>query len=1097
MKKKKFNSFLALLLAATMAFAQPASAYAAEVETAPVEVSESIEETEEAVTETETEEITAGETETEEVVTEEVSTGETAIETETETEEAVTEEVSTEETATETETEETVTEETTEEATTEEVTTEEVTAESVELKTAEELGFKTMTLSSAMIEEKAELSQVVTALASMKADEDYLENQVVYFAETEEEAKQIAECYGGTLAEYEFGVAVATIKATVKEAIDVAADPNSGLPAVYPNIVYKINDGWNTAETVETETAEEKEVQIIDKTEEEAEETETEISGIELPCEDEQLYATAPNDAYFADQWHHDTMNTVEAWNATKGKGVTVAVIDTGIDYEHPDLKGNYAGSYSTIGGDGRDDNGHGTHCAGIIAATANNGVGVSGMAPEAKIYAVKVLNARGSGSTADITQGVIHATSKKVDVISMSLGGVCWDALFQKAIDQATNQGIVVVAAAGNESVSQKSYPAAYNNVIAVAATDYYDELTYFSNYGKWVDIAAPGYNILATLPTNFKLKDTTYVGTGTGYGYMSGTSMACPVVAGTVALMLGNCDDGLRNRDDKTEVSTITKTLINSCDPYGAYAYWANDPNRWYPLADAEACTYAVDDSEVAMPDIYFSTTPSNKNVVLAGADQYFELKTSTEHAKIYYTINGSKPTAKTGRLYTGKIYMPASGKMKIQAVAVVGTKTSKVFSKTYTFDVRPEGLSSICEDEMTVAVGKSIQLSVNFAPYNTSNQKLIWSSDDASGKIKVNNKGKVTCKKGTEEGFSATITAKTDAKTVEGKQLEYKFKVTAVNGKAETLTLNATSLNMSYWAEDSRVTMKDKYGDKYVSTFKLVPSVTSGVETDQYLYKSSNTKVATVDSDGTIHAMGKGKATITVTANDGSGKKATCKVTVVTPVFDIYMETNTMFDEYDNVNIPIAAGCSVTVKTELNYDSSHYWYIPSNKKLDWTSDNPNVKVKNGKVTCGKDVLPGTKVTITAKAKDGFGATETLNFVVTDKIKKIVYVDPKKGETNYSSISCDLAVGEYIFDLLDGSYEYNGWLAAVTQNGSDQYCPYFYTETSNRDVVYRVNDYNAGRIIIGTKPGRSKVTYKVLDGSNTKFTINFKVTQ
>lgn len=1099
MKKKKLNRFLALTLAAAMALGQPASAYAAE----PAKAVECAESTEEAVTEEESEALPTGDNETAETV-EEPENEENVPGGEESTRETVSEEATEESTAAETETEKESEEieETAETAETVEETTEtaeetvEETKESVETAAAvetKEYGFTGMTLSSVRIEEKQELEPVVTALASMKAEEDYLEGQIVFFAETQEEANQIAECYAGTLVEYEEGVAVAEISAAVKDAVSAAADMNSSLPAVYPNIIYQINDGWETTVSAAEaeETAGETEADLVEREEEETEAETAERSGEELPYEDEHLYAAAPNDAYFGRQWHHETMNTVEAWNATKGNGVTVAVIDTGIDYMHPDLKGNVAGHYSTCdSSDGRDDNGHGTHCAGIIAAAANNGIGVSGMAPEAKIYAVKVLDKFGSGRTSNIVQGVLHATQKETDVISMSLGGICWDGAFQKAIDKAVSKGIVVVAAAGNDSVSQKSYPAAYNNVIAVAATDSYDRFTFFSNYGNWVDIAAPGLNILSTLPTNLRLADVAYVGTGTSYGYMSGTSMACPVVAGTVALMLGNYDETLRNRNDSTEVITITKTLINSSDPYGAYNYYEKNPNCWYPLADAESCTYAVDDSEVAMPEIYFSQTPSNKNVVLAGSEQYFELKTSTEHAKIYYTINGAKPTVKNGWLYQGKVYIPRSGKVKIQAVAVVGTKTSKVFSKTYTFDVRPEALSTSCKDEMTVAVGKSIQLSVIIAPSNTSNQKLVWTSDDATGKIKVNKKtGKVSCKKGTEEGFSATITATTEAKTTDGKQLEYKFKVTAVKGSAEGLTLNATNLKMSYWADKNNVNMIDSGGQAYVQSYKLVPSVEGGVETDQYLYKSSNTKVAVVKADGTISAIGKGTANITVTANDGSGKKAVCKVTVVTPVFHISAVTSTGFTQNAS-QIPIATGCSIQVATTVNYGSSLYHYVPNDKKLVWTSDNPNVTVKNGKVTCGKNVRPGTKVQITASAKDGFGASVTLNFVVTDKIKKIVYVDSRGRKA--SSVNAKLQVGYFMYDLLSG-----GRLAVITENNSNNFYGYCAVETSNRDVVYRTYDSQHGMVIVGTKPGTSKVTYKALDGSNAKFTINLKITE
>lgn len=1134
MKKKKLNALLALALAFSMAFCEPATALANGITEVPVEETSGSDETEVApaapVTEettseeegTEVVEETSGEEsgtetaqesieeKTEEDSTEaaqestEEKTEEGSTETAQESTEAVTEEGSTEaaQESTEAVTEESSTETAEESTETEEETTESATGEAAALseanrKTLKALGFKTMELSQAMIEEKAEYGAIATSMSSMKSGEDYLENEVVYFAESEEEALQIAECYGGTLSEYEYGIAVARIKQTVADAVKTAAIPEIGLPAVYPNIVYKVNDGWNAVadETTDSETtdSETEEPVLIDEEDVEHEEIiDPKYADIQLPCEDEHLYATAPNDTYYAKQWHHDTMNTVEAWNASKGNGVVVAVIDTGIDYNHPDLKGNILDSITTIDGadeKGYDGAGHGTHCAGIIAATANNGIGVSGMAPEAKIFSVKVLGDNGSGSTADITQGVIAATAKDVDVISMSLGGICWDSLFQQAIDKATAKGIVVVAAAGNEATIQKSYPAAYNNVISVAATDQDNQLTDFSNYGTWVDIAAPGLNILSTLPTGYTIKDVTYA--ATGYGYMSGTSMACPVVSGTVALMLGN-SDSLKNTNSKAGAAKITKTLLDSTVPDGASSeyYWADyepDPNYTYPLADAEATTYAVDTSEVAAPAIKFSTTPSDKNVVLAGAGQYFELTTTTPHSKIYYTINGKKPTAKTGFLYTGKISMPISGKIKIQAVTVVGSKTSKVFSKTYTFDVKATGLSSACGDTMTVAAGKSIQLSVDIAPLYVSSKKLEWTCDDAAGQIKVNKStGKVTCKKGTPEGFTAEITAKTK----DGTNLEKKFKVQAVNGTVEGLKLNKTDVKMSCWAETSGLSMKDTDGTKYVTSFTLQPEAAGGIKTEQYLYKSSNTKVAAVDAYGNVTALGKGKATITVTANDGSGKKAACKVTVATPVFDIYTYSSTGFSG-DSDYIPIGTGCSITMKSIINYGSSYYLYTPSNKKLDWTSGNPSaITVKNGKVTCKADAPIGQTYTVKVSANDGFGASQTITFKVVDAITKIYLTDRGR---EYTSARFSGKVGDGAYDLL-----YNGLLDFKTKNGTNNWYNGFTVTTSNRDVVYRYFDYDAdGVIIVGTKPGSSKITYTARDGSNKKFTISCKITK
>jgi subtilisin family serine protease len=218
-----------------------------------------------------------------------------------------------------------------------------------------------------------------------------------------------------------------------------------------------------------------------------------------------------------------------------KGAGVNVAIIDTGIDYTHLDLEDNFDTEllgYDFVNGDSdpMDDNGHGTHCAGIVAAVDNGG-GVVGVAPEAHLYAVKVLNSVGSGSVSDVIAGIQWSVANGMQVISMSFGG--GDGVGMKAAcDAAYNAGIVVVASAGNSGNpagkgDNVDYPARYDSVIAVAATDSSDNRARWSSTGPAVELAAPGVSIKST-----------YL--GGGYAIKSGTSMACPHVTGTAALVI-----------------------------------------------------------------------------------------------------------------------------------------------------------------------------------------------------------------------------------------------------------------------------------------------------------------------------------------------------------------------------------------------------------------------------------------------------------------------------------------------------------------------------------------------------------------------------
>jgi thermitase len=237
-----------------------------------------------------------------------------------------------------------------------------------------------------------------------------------------------------------------------------------------------------------------------------------------------------PNDTYYQGyQYGPQNTYTNSAWDYTRGSsGQEIAVLDTGVDYNHPDLDGKTIRGYDFVDNDyyPMDLNGHGTHVAGTAAAETNNGTGIAGMAPNTRILAVRVLDASGNGSLADIADGIRYAADQGAEVINLSLGCDCSTTTLKNAVDYAWNKGSVVVAAAGNDGVSTTFEPASYANVIAVGAVDSNDRRASFSNYGSWVDVTAPGVDIAATVPNN-------------GYSYMSGTSMASPHVAGLAGLL------------------------------------------------------------------------------------------------------------------------------------------------------------------------------------------------------------------------------------------------------------------------------------------------------------------------------------------------------------------------------------------------------------------------------------------------------------------------------------------------------------------------------------------------------------------------------
>lgn len=236
-----------------------------------------------------------------------------------------------------------------------------------------------------------------------------------------------------------------------------------------------------------------------------------------------------PNDPYWSLQWGPQKIEADWAWNTTiGGTSVLVAVIDTGIDWDHPDLAANYVAlGYDWVNDDPdpMDDEGHGTHCAGIIAAVINNSIGVAGLA-QVRIMAEKGLDQFGEGYEDDLANAIIHAVDQGADILSNSWGGYGESELIHDAVRYAYDAGVLVIAAAGNEATSNKVYPAAFDEVIAVSATDEYDNPASWTNFGDWIELAAPGVNIYSTVWDDF-------------YDYMSGTSMSTPHVSGTAALI------------------------------------------------------------------------------------------------------------------------------------------------------------------------------------------------------------------------------------------------------------------------------------------------------------------------------------------------------------------------------------------------------------------------------------------------------------------------------------------------------------------------------------------------------------------------------
>ena len=246
-----------------------------------------------------------------------------------------------------------------------------------------------------------------------------------------------------------------------------------------------------------------------------------------------------PNDPNFTNQWFLQKVSAPSAWDLSTGSSsVVVAVIDSGVDPSHPDLVAKLVSGYNFIGAasDTHDVLGHGTAVAGVIGADTNSGMGVAGLGWNTSVMPIVVVNSNNSATYANIAAAITYAADHGAKVINMSLGGTSYSSTLQSAVDYAWSKGVVVVAAAGNNASNAAFYPAALNNVVAVAATDNTDAPASFSNFGNWIAVAAPGTSIQTT--TN-----------GGGYGNWQGTSFASPQVAALAALILAR-NPGLINQ-------------------------------------------------------------------------------------------------------------------------------------------------------------------------------------------------------------------------------------------------------------------------------------------------------------------------------------------------------------------------------------------------------------------------------------------------------------------------------------------------------------------------------------------------------------------
>ncbi|WP_022777659.1 S8 family serine peptidase [Butyrivibrio sp. AE3009] len=971
---------------------------------------------------------------------------------------------------------------------------------------------------------KQELSgkeDVYEEFKTLEEGVDYISDEVICVTDSEEHAKEIAAAYSGELESYEYGVAVINLSGStvdVSTAYSLAFEDGLNLPAVEPNYIYHLigPTGSDADEVINRDAVAPDNESPCEEENNAEENAEFEATGSWSDIYKNTINGISFNDPFLdpADhyyQWHHDMIGTYEAWKITTGGSynVTVAVIDSGVQSNHPELSGRV----KTRSGDTTDDNGHGTHVAGIIAGAAGNGLGGSGIAPKANILAVKVLDKSGSAiSSSAVLEGIRYVAAIKnddslgtplADIANLSLGGASYNQALQDSINLAVINGVTIIAAMGNDRANHKVYPAGYDNVIAVGAVNETGERTSFSDYGSWQDIAAPGTDIVSSYPTS--LTPSRY-GTGSqkGYEVMDGTSQATPVVAGACALYMSYVGHVSPEAMQKALKSTSNKGILNvakllaSAKPHAPLNY-KNIVTGVQLNPSSENVGYKITrkNNSVSSATIYLGKALTN---IAFSAKQ--STSSGTAPAPYWSTSN---PKVASIKANGSSVTVTAASKGKATITCAATDGSGKKASVTITVaqgvtDVQLSGPAS------NVTAGSKVTYKAAVYPKNANFKTVTYKLDKKYTDISINEKsGQVTLGKNAKGSFTV-VAASTDP-----------------SGAHDEMTVTIGSKEKA-----SLVTIAPPVTTTLASAAKgsLVNSVTlkaeavtpSGTKVSDLIWKSSNDSVASLSKNRggsvTLTAHKSGKVTITATANDGSKKKASVTFKVINPVASIHLVAKN-----GQSNRSIATGASIT----LNPVIGSTYGTPSNKKVNWTyeiyglsgstlkplsakakqyceENNALFRVdKKGKVTADEQGLfdyhkselakLGTNyedyaVKVTATAADESGTYDTRILKIVNRNPYIKFVKYESSGIMYYYKSYGGYEGDSVFFLLDAEY-----YELAVENSNPAVADGYVTSLKLDGKTY------SGLYINLKSKGSCKIKVKTMDGSGVSGTLPIKV--
>lgn len=956
-------------------------------------------------------------------------------------------------------------------------------------------------MNSVQMASKRELANHLDEIMELDEGGDYVKGEVVLLVDSQEEAEQIAEAYNAEIKKFEYGVLTLKLNRddSVVKAMRVAAREKVNLPAVWPNYyVYAYGE-----EPMDGETAVVSEVESDDIIE--IETSEYELEALEESDELSYLPASYSDDflspgSGLEYQYHHTVIGSSYAWEASyTGSGVKVAVLDTGVNSSHPDLPSVTSVRENAT----KDSDGHGTHVAGIIAAQANEKWGV-GVAPKASLYAVNVLPNNGSGMINDTMAGVRAVSGQNgatvtVDVINMSLGSLGYSEDFQTVITAAYNNGVAIFAAAGNDGGNNYNYPACYDHVISVAATDQSNARASFSNYCNKVDLSAPGVDIYST--------NAFYDQTGqSSYVLLSGTSMACPVAAGEAAVILSANLAELSGKTGGDKVDALLKLMQSNAIKVSGSGMGAGITNLAKVFNINRISEKPVTPTITIEPD---------------GALQKVDVTmTAQARTQIYYTDNGKNPVYKNGtpdantKLYTKSFSIEDRAKCDLRAIAVSEDGVcSKIVRKVYT--LKPYVNSITISGVNQVAKGKNIQLSAVVMPTYAANKAVTWEIyttnesgapdqkiDKNSDKtlktgVSITNKGKVAATKAAKPGsYIVKVTAKDLKKDSAGQIIHEPVSETYAITVTDTVKINSVkftkkSLNLVMPKDTSVDLVTDGI---FVAMQKDSDGSLVTAAASDFNWSSNNKAVAEVDSKGVVTLHKAGKAVITALANDSSGKKATCTITVQQLAASLEISGSDVIGKsksstYKAVVTPTDTTNKKVTWSLLEKDAQGEWQPVNSKRAKELGVSINA---SGKLTTTKKAIAGEYL-IKAVTKDSEKA-ET-------KIESTKKVTVKDGLITKITVKPEYTTIYRTSNAFKVPTETGVKITVAGSNGADS-TAYTVTSSDVKENIAKVTEGTKGpdgaMVFNVTSTGRSTgkvtITVKATDGSNksAKCTIN-----